>query len=171
MLSERMVEALNDQLNWELYSSYLYAAMSAYFESINLKGLANWMRVQTLEELTHAGKFFNFINERGGRVILKEIAAPPAEWSSPLAAFEDALAHERNVTQRINNMVNLAQQEKDHATQIFLQWFVTEQVEEESSINAVLGDLRLIGDSTSQLFQLDRELAQRAFTMPPAQEK
>jgi ferritin len=166
MLNDKVQDALNEQLNWELYSSYIYAAMSAYFDARNLEGFANWMHVQALEELTHAGKFFDFINERGGRVKLTAIAEPPTEWESPQAAFEEALGHERKVTGRINDLVNLALEERDHATNIFLQWFVTEQVEEEASVGGVLQQLRLIGDQSGQIFMIDRELAQRTFTMP-----
>jgi ferritin len=168
MLNERMQEALNEQLNWELYSSYLYASMSAYFQSINLKGFANWMHVQALEELTHAGKFFNFINERAGRVLLQPIGGPPTQWESPKEAFVDALGHEQIVTLRINDLVNLAMDERDHASNIFLQWFVTEQVEEEASVDEVLQQLKLAGDRPETLFLIDRELGQRAFTMPAA---
>jgi ferritin len=171
MLSQKVQDALNEQLNWELYSSYLYAAMSAYFHSVNLKGAANWMRVQAMEELTHAGKFFDFIHERGGRVLLKEVAAPPKEWASPLAAFEEALAHEQKVTARINDLVNLVLEEKDHATHIFLQWFVSEQVEEEASVGDVVGDLKLVGDHPGRLFMIDRELGQRTFHMPSARKE
>jgi ferritin len=169
MLSEKMQGALNEQLNWELYSSYIYASMSAYFHDLNLDGFANWMRVQALEELTHVGKFFDFIIERGGRVLMKAVDGPATEWASPKAAFEDALGHEQGVTGRINDLVNLALEEKDHATNIFLQWFVTEQVEEEDSVGRVLQQLKLIGDHPGGLFMVDRELAQRAFTMPAQQ--
>lgn len=171
MLSDKMQHALNEQLNWELYSSYLYASMSAYFHALNLPGFSSWMRVQALEELTHAGKFFDFLNERGGRVTMKAIEGPPSEWASPQTAFEDALGHEQKVTGRINNLVNLALEEKDHATNIFLQWFVTEQVEEEDSVGGVLQQLKLIGDHPGSLFMVDRELAQRTFTMPTPQEE
>jgi ferritin len=171
MLSDRIQAAINEQLNWELYSSYLYGSMSAYFQSINLKGFANWMRVQALEELTHAGKFFDFINDRGGRVLLQAVQGPPAEWASPQAAFEDALGHEQKVTGRINDLANLALEERDHATNIFLQWFVTEQVEEEASVGDVLNDLILSGDDPGRLFMIDRELAQRTFTMPTTQQE
>ncbi|MCK5556801.1 MAG: ferritin, partial [Candidatus Hydrogenedentes bacterium] len=128
MLSEKMRDALDEQLNWELYSAYLYVSMSAYFDSVNLPGFANWMRVQAQEELVHAMKFYDFINERGGRVTLQPVEGPPTEWSSPLDAFENAYRHEQKVTGLINDLVNLAVKERDHATNIFLQWFVTEQV-------------------------------------------
>jgi ferritin len=137
MVKKKIEAALNKQLNAELYSSYLYLSMSAYFQSINLPGFANWMRVQTQEELVHAMKFYDFINERGGRVMLQKIDSPPTKWASPLNVFESAYKHEQKVTGLINDLVNLAVGEKDHATNIFLQWFVTEQVEEEASADEV----------------------------------
>lgn len=168
MLSERMEKALNDQIMWELYSSYLYLSMSAHFLSVNLGGFANWMRVQAQEELVHAVKFYDFVNERGGRVVLQTVKAPPSEWTTPVAVFEDTLKHERQVTKRINDLVDTALKEKDHATNIFLQWFVTEQVEEEASAKQILEKLKLLGDARGGLFMMDRELAQRVFTMPAA---
>jgi len=167
MVNKKIEGALNQQLNAELYSSYLYLSMSAYFQSINLPGFANWMRVQAQEELVHAMKFYDFINERGGRVMLQQVKAPPAEWSSPLDVFENAYKHEQKVTGLINDLVNLAVGERDHATNIFLQWFVTEQVEEEASADEVVQKLKLVGDDSSGLFMLDGEMGQRVFT-PPA---
>ena len=167
MLKERIQEALNEQLNAELYSSYLYLSMSAYFETVDLPGFASWMRVQAMEELTHAMKFYKFINERGGRVLLKEIKAPPVEWDSPIAAFRQAYEHEQYVTSLINKLVDLAMEEKDHATYNFLQWFVNEQVEEEDSANSVVQKLKLVGERGGGLFMLDKELGQRVFTPPP----
>ncbi len=167
MLSEKVQEKLNDQLNAELYSSYLYLSMSAYFQSLNLSGFANWMRVQAQEELLHAVKFYDFVNERDGRVTLHAVEGPPSEWASPLAVFEHVYEHEQKVTGLINDLVNLAIGERDHATNIFLQWFVSEQVEEEASANEVVQRLKLLGDDKSGLFMLDRELAQRVFTTPP----
>ncbi len=167
MLNTKMEKALNDQLNAEMYSSYLYLSMAAYFQSINLSGFATWMRVQTQEEMVHAMKFYDFINERGGRVSLGQIQGPPTEWESPLAAFEAALEHEQKVTGLINSLMDLALEGRDHATQIFLQWFVTEQVEEEDSANEVIQKIKLMGDAQGGLFMIDRELGQRTFT-PPA---
>ena len=167
MLNDKMERALNDQLNAEIYSSYLYLSMAAYFQSINLSGFATWMRVQTQEEMVHAMKFYDFINERGGRVSLSQIQGPPTEWESPLAAFEGALEHEQKVTGLINDLMDLAIKGRDHATQIFLQWFVTEQVEEEDSANEVIQKIKLMGDAQGGLFMVDRELGQRIFT-PPA---
>jgi ferritin len=168
MLDEKMQTALNKQMTAELYSSYLYLAMSAYFQSISLPGFANWMRIQAQEELVHAMKFYDFINERGGRVILQPVEGPPTEWSSPLDVFENTYKHEQKVTGLINDLVNLAVKEGDHATNIFLQWFVTEQVEEEASADEVVQKLKLMGDAKGGLFMLDREMGQRVFTPPAA---
>jgi ferritin len=170
MLSEKMQKALNGQLNAELYSAYLYLSMSAYFESLNLAGFANWMKVQAQEETVHAMKFYAHINERAGRVKLGAVEGPALEWDSPLAAFEAAYAHEQKVTGLINDLVNIANGETDHATEIFLQWFVTEQVEEEASADAVVQQLKLVGDAPGGLFMLDRELGQRVFTPPTTAE-
>ena len=170
MIGAKIEEAFNEQINWELYSGYLYLSMSAYFLSIHLNGFANWMRVQALEEVTHAMKFFDFINERGGRVTLLAAKAPPKEWGSPLAAFEDAYEHEQFVSSRINDLVNLSLEEKDHASSNFLQWFVSEQVEEEAGVDEVSQKLRLIGGDGGGLFMLDQELGQRVFTPPAAAE-
>jgi ferritin len=170
MLSEKMQDAMNEQIKWELYSAYLYMAMSAYYASTNLMGFANWMRVQAQEETVHALKFYDFINERGGRVELRAVDAPPKDWASPLAVFQDTCDHERIVTGRIGDLVDLARSLRDHASEIFLQWFVTEQVEEESSVDEVVQELKRIQDNSGALFMLDRELGQRIFTPPPAKE-
>ena len=169
MISAKIQEAFNKQLNAELYSSYLYLSMSAHFESINLPGCANWMRCQAQEELVHAMKFHGYIIDRGGTVLLMAIEGPPTGWSSPLKAFEDAYKHEQKVTGLINAIVDFTVEEKDHASNAVLQWFVTEQVEEESSANDVVQKLKLAGDQGGGLFLVDRELAQRVFTMPAAQ--
>jgi ferritin len=166
VLSERMKDALNGQINAEMYSSYLYLSMSAYFESTGLSGFANWMRAQAQEELMHAMKFYDYVNERGGRVTLGPIEAPPSEWESTLATFEATYGHEQKVTGLINDLVNLAIEEKNHATNTFLQWFVTEQVEEEASAGEIVNKLKLMGDAPGGLFMLDRELGARVFTMP-----
>ena len=165
-----MLDELNRQVNAELYSSYLYLSMAAYFESINLKGFANWMKIQAQEEVTHAMKFFDYINERGGRVTLDTIKKPPAEWKSPLDVFENTYKHEVNVTKMINSLVDLAIREKDHATYNMLQWFVAEQVEEEASADAIRQQLKFIGKDGRGLLMLDRELSRRLF-IPPAQEE
>ena len=158
-----MLEALNKQINEELYSSYLYLSMSAWFESIGLKGFANWMSVQAREELDHAMKFYNYIIASGGKVKLESVAAPPHEWRSPLHAFEETLKHEQHITECINNLVELAEEEKDRATFNLLQWFVDEQVEEEANDEEIIARLKMIGESGNGIFMLDRELAQRKY--------
>jgi len=168
MIKAKMQNALNAQINRELYSAYLYMAMAAYFESLNLKGFANWMRVQVQEELVHVTKFFGYVVDRGGRVTLTAIDGPTAEWSSPLNVFEEAYAHEQKVTGWISDLVSLAGREEDHATHNILQWFVGEQVEEEASADDVVKKLKLMGDAPGGLFMIDRELAARVFTPPPA---
>jgi len=157
-----MQEALNRHANAEFYSSYLYLSMSAYFQSINLTGFAHWMRIQAREELAHALKFHDHVIERGGRVSLQAVEAPTAQWDSPLAAFEDAYRHEQKVTGLINQLVDEAVQTKDHATNNFLQWFVSEQVEEEASADAIVQRLKLVGGAPGGLFMIDHHLGQRA---------
>jgi ferritin len=169
MIGKKMEKALNDQINAELYSAYIYLAMAAYFESENLTGSASWMGVQTQEETAHAMKIYDFVNERGGRVTLQAIEKPPKGWKSPLEAFEAAYKHEKYITGHINKLVDLAIQEKDHATNAFLQWFVNEQVEEETSVDAVVQNLKMAAKAPGALFMIDRELGQRTFT-PPTQE-
>ena len=161
MIAEKIQDALNSQINEELYSSYLYLSMVAYFESINLPGFASWMRVQTGEEKIHAMKMYDFIIERGGRVALEAIAKPATEWKSPLAAFDAAYKHEQKITGLINDLVELAAKEKDHATGIFLQWFVTEQVEEEKNASEIVAKLQLLKDSAGSMYMLDKELSKR----------
>ena len=166
MLKDKMVESLNSQMNAELYSAYLYLSMEAYFESNDLSGFANWMRVQAQEEMTHAMKFYDYLVQRGARVTLTEIKSPPTEWDSPVATFEHVYEHEQMVTTLINQLVDLAISLSDHATNNFLQWYVAEQVEEEESSSGVLQKVKLAGDSPSGLLMLDQELAQRIFTPP-----
>lgn len=161
MLSAKMEKALNDQINAELFSSYLYLSMAAFFEDQNLPGSATWMRAQGQEEMVHAMKFFDWINERRGRVTLEAIEKPEFEWSSPLAAFEASFKHEQYITSRINDLMALAIEEKDFATRNMLNWFVDEQVEEESSVDAVVQQLKMIGDSKHGLYIIDRELGGR----------
>jgi ferritin len=170
MLNKKMEKALNGQINAELYSSYLYLAMSAYFASTGLGGFSRWMQAQAQEELIHAMKFYHFVNERGGRVFLEVIEAPTSKWKSPLAVFQATFAHEQKVTGLINSLVDLAMEEKDHATNSFLQWFVTEQVEEEASADEIVNKLRLVADAPGGLFMLDQELGSRAFPVPTASE-
>ena len=166
MLKEKMLKALNGQINAEMYSSYLYLAMESYFQSVSLTGFANWMRGQVQEELFHAMKFYDYVCERGGQVTLDAISKPESEWKSPLDAFAHILRHEQLVTGLINDLMDLAISEKDHASQNFLQWFVAEQVEEEATAGEIVDKLQLIKQDTSGLFLLDAELGKRVFTMP-----
>ncbi len=170
MLKPKIQDALNDHINAEIYSAYLYFSMAAYFDQINLTGMAHWMKIQGQEELSHATKIFDFIHERGGKVILGAIAAPPHEWKAPLDAFQQALVHEQEVSARIDALVDLAEGEKDRASRLFLEWFVTEQVEEEANVDAIVQQLTLIEGAPHALFMIDRELAQRPVTDPAAPE-
>jgi ferritin len=171
MIGKKLLEALNKQVNAELYSGYLYISMAAYLESINLKGATHWMHVQAREEFNHAMRFFTYINAAGGRVNLAPIEVPATEWKSPLAVFENAYDHERKVTAMIHNLVKLAMKEDDFSANAMLQWFVTEQVEEEEHANEVVQKLKLVGDG-SALFMVDQELGARilvpAFPEPGA---
>ena len=157
----KIAEAFNSQLNAELYSAYLYLSMSASLSSQNLPGFATWMRVQTKEELGHAMKFYDYIIEHSGRVLLKALESPPTDWAGPLAVFEHTCKHERKVTGLINELVNLAKEQGDNASEIFLQWFVSEQVEEEANVGKVLEMVKKAGNSASASQALDRELAKR----------
>jgi ferritin len=161
MLSKKVQDAMNDQIKMELESAYAYLAMAAYCEANNLPGFAHWMQVQFQEELGHAMKFFTFVNDRSGRVVLQAIVQPQVEFQSPADVFQQTLAHEQKVTAAINNLYKLAVEEGDYASQAFLQWFVTEQVEEEKSASEVLNALELVGDGGYALIMLDRELGQR----------
>ncbi len=167
MVSENMEKALNAQLNAEIYSGYLYLSMAAYFEDEDLSGFANWMRVQANEELEHGIKFYDYIIRRGASVTLTAIEGPQTEWESPLAAFEHVLEHEKMVTGLINDLVNIAIEEKDHATNNFLQWFVEEQVEEEENAMELVGKVKRAQNSVDLMYTLDSELASRVYT-PPA---
>lgn len=167
MIKTSIQKAINDQINHEAFSAYLYYSMSAYFESRGLKGFASWMKIQAMEELFHTSKFFAFLAERGGRVELGAIEGPKTEWEGPLEVFEAAYEHEVGVTNRIHKIMDLALKESDHATANFLQWFVAEQVEEEATAEEVISKLKLVGKSDGGLFFLDNELATRVYT-PPA---
>jgi ferritin len=167
MLKDKMQAALNEQINKELFSSYLYMSMVGYFEDLGLDGFSSWMRAQTQEEMVHATKLFNFICERGGRVELEAIEKPEKQWDSPLAAFEAALKHEKFISQSIDDLVEVAQQEKDNATYNMLQWFVEEQVEEEDSVGSIVDKLRLVGDNGGGMFMVDKDLTARTFVYPP----
>lgn len=161
MLGKAVQEAMNAQIKNELYSAYQYLSMAAYCESANLPGFARWMRAQSREETGHAMKFYDFILDRNGRVVLQAIDGPVVEFGSPLEVFERALEHEQKVTTMINDLYGLAVRENDYASQTFLQWFVTEQVEEEKNAGDVVETLRMVGDSKEALFLLDRELGLR----------
>ena len=167
MMNEKIEQAFNEQINAETFSAYLYWSVSAYFASIGLDGFARWMTAQAQEEMLHASKFYNTILERGGNVTLTELDAPATEWDSPLEAFEAAYAHEQYITGRIDDLMNLAIEESDHASKSLLQWFVDEQVAEEDSVLQIVDQLKLIGDDGRGLLMLDRELGQRVFTPPP----
>ncbi len=166
-IGKKMQEALNQHINAEMYSSYLYLAMSAYFESLNLDGFASWMRVQSQEEALHYNKFFDYVNERGGRVLLDAIEKPPAQWSSPLDAFRATYEHEQMVSDLIDKLVEVAIEERDRATESFLKWFVDEQVEEEATVDRMVKMLEMSGESPVAMLMLDREMAARVFTPPP----
>jgi len=168
MLSEKMQTEINSQISKEVFSAYLYMAMSMYFQANDLSGAASWMRVQTLEELVHAEKFMNFVNERGGRVLLESVEKPQANWGSPLDAFKAALEHERFISASINGLVKLAREETDYMSDNFLQWFVAEQVEEEASVSEVIRTFSIAGQGGGGLLMIDRELGARVFTPPPA---
>lgn len=165
MIDAKMEQSINDQINAELFSSYLYLSMSAHFNAQNLSGLGNWMRIQAQEELFHAMKFHDYLLSRGGRVEFYAIEKPQKEWESALAIFEAAYAHEQYITGRINDMMDLAQELKDHASRSFLQWYVDEQVEEESNADGIVQQLRLLGDSSHGLLMIDRELGARPAKM------
>lgn len=166
MIDKKMEKAINEQITKETYSAYLYFAMSAYFEEQGLKGFASWMRVQAMEEMSHMKKFYDYLLERGGRVVFDAIDAPPVKWKNTLDVFKEVLAHEKLVTASINNLVDLAIKLSDHATNTQLQWFVTEQVEEESSAEEVISALKLIDGNPTALFMLDKEAAARVFNAP-----
>ena len=159
-----MQDALNGQITAEFYSAYLYLSMSTYLESIDLPGYANWMRIQYQEEQSHAEKILDYVMERDGRALIHSFDAPPTEWKSPTQVFEAAYEHEQHVTSLINALVDTALSERDHASHIFLQWFVNEQVEEEATVKTIVQQLKLLGESKSGLFQLDRELGSRSFS-------
>lgn len=166
MLSESITNALNSQINAEIYSSYFYFAMSAYTESISLKGAANWLYVQAQEEMTHAIHMYQYVLDRGAAPSLPAIQAPDAEFSDLGDVFNKVLAHEQMVTERINNIATLAMQENDHATYQFIMWYVNEQVEEESNVSELLSKLKMIDNNRGLILNLDQELAARVFANP-----
>lgn len=163
MISNKMQSAIEEQINAEIWSGYLYLSMSAYFERMNLRGFANWMKIQWQEEVTHAIKFFDYVHSRGGQVNLKPIGAVQVDWKNAIDVFEATLEHEKHVTALINNLANIAVEEKDHATNSMLQWFIAEQIEEEDNAEQILVQLKMIGDNGYGMLMLDRELATRVF--------
>jgi ferritin len=161
MLKKSVADALNKQVNAELYSAYLYLSMSAYCETIPLKGFAKWLRVQAQEEQTHAMKFYDYIIEAGGTIKLTAVDAPKTTWKSPQEVFEEVYAHEQKVTGMINGLMDLAIKEKDYATQTMLAWFVKEQVEEEANASEILAQIKMLGSVVGHLFYLDHQLSKR----------
>lgn len=166
MINEKVAKVLIEQVNKELYSAYLYLSMSAYFSDIGLLGFANWMRVQTQEETAHAMLIYDFLINRGEKVILTAIDAPPNKWANPLQVMEEVLKHEIYVTSLINNIVAVAEEQKDRATMSYFNWFVDEQVEEEANAQDIISKLKLIGDDKSALYLLDKDLSVRVFNPP-----
>jgi ferritin len=162
MLSEKLLKALNGQINAEFGSAYQYLAMAAYFDSVNLGGSARWMRRQSREEVSHAMKIFDFIHDRDGRVSLRAVAQPEGQFPSPLGVWETVLKQEQHVTGLIYALYRLASDEKDYATQTMLQWFIAEQVEEEKTAKSILEQVRMIGPSSSAIYFLDRHLGKEA---------
>jgi ferritin len=162
MLSKALHDAINSQIQAEFSSGYLYLSMAAYFDSINLSGMASWMRAQYREEVSHGMRLYEYLNSRGARVVLKEIEAPKSSFKSPREAFEITLAHEGKVTGMINKLYEMALKEKDYPTQVELQWFIKEQVEEEKMVSGIVEQLKMIGDQGTPLLMLDRALAARA---------
>ncbi len=167
-MNKKLLETLNHQITAEMYSAYLYLAMSADMANKGYQGLAAWFSAQAQEEMVHAMKFYHFIQERGEAVVLGAIDAPPTTWKDPKAAFEGALEHEKYVTSLINNLYKMAQKAGDYATEIMLHWFISEQVEEEATANEILDKIRLLNNAPNGMYLLDRELGVRAplFTMP-----
>jgi ferritin len=165
MITKKMEKALNAQINKEFYSAYLYLAMSAYCNKINMPGSEHWFRIQYDEEVIHMTKLFDYVMQHGGEARLLKIDEPPMDFVSVLGAFEASQKHERFVTESINELLNVAVEEKDHATQVFLQWFITEQVEEEANVKEIVDRLRMIGNNGAALMMIDDKLSLR---MPPA---
>lgn len=168
MLSNKLQSELNKQMNNEFYSEFEYLSMAAYFHSMNLDGIANYFHVQAQEEHFHAMKIFHYILDKGGKVELQQIAQPDVTFKSPVEVFEKALSHEKKVTKSINDLMDVAIKENDHAVNSFLKWYVDEQVEEEASASKALGKMELIGGKGEGLLMLDQEFASRTFTPPPA---
>ncbi len=168
MIKKEVLDALNEQINAESYSAYMYLSMAAYFENLGLSGFANWMKVQYQEEAAHALKFFNYVVGRGGKVVLKAIEQVPVDFNGIVDVYEKTLVHENHVTDLINNLMNIAVGASDHASQSFFKWFVDEQVEEEANVEKILATLKLINGQGNGIFMMDRELGQRVFVDPNA---
>lgn len=166
MISEKMVTALNTQINKEMYSAYLYMAMSAHSSNSGLSGFANWFMIQYQEEMLHAMKLYNYLTDQGAKVELQAIEKPATEFGTALDMFNATLAHEQFITKSINELVDLAIEEHDHATHIFLQWYVTEQIEEEGNDNEIIDKLKLAGEDGNGLFMIDKDLSTRIFNSP-----
>jgi ferritin len=161
MLKKKIEKAMNDQLSKEMFSSYLYLSMASWFEANGYDGMASWMKIQSQEEYEHAMKFYNYINERGGRVTLGAMEAPKSEWKSPIEIFEEAYKHECYITKEIHKLVDLVSADKDYPSISFLNWFVDEQVEEESAASKIIDDLKMVGDRGVSLYMLDKSLGKR----------
>jgi ferritin len=168
MIKKEVLDAINEQINAESYSAFMYLSMAAYLENMGLPGFANWMKVQYQEEAAHALKFFNYLTERNGRVVLKAVAQVPVDFDGIVDVFEKTLSHENHVTELINNLMNVAISASDHASQSFLKWFIDEQVEEEANVEKILATLKLINGQGNGIFMMDRELGQRVFVDPNA---
>lgn len=166
MVSKKLSKELNKQLNFEIYSAYVYVSMSSWLKSKDLDGFSNWMSVQVREEMDHAAKFYEFLHDSEMDVEFDAVPKPKAEWKDVVDVFENTLSHEREVTSRISNLIDLALKEKAHATNAALQWFISEQVEEESTVLGILKKVKKIKDFPNMLFMLDRELGQRVYTPP-----
>jgi len=166
MIKKEVLDAMNEQINAETYSAYMYLSMAAYFENMGLSGFAHWMKVQFQEESAHSIKFFNYVTGRGGRVLLQTIEQVPVDFDGIVDVYEKTLVHENHVSALINNLMNISIAASDHATQSFLKWFVDEQVEEEANVEKILATLKLINGQGNGIFMMDRELGQRVFVDP-----
>ena len=170
MLKESIQNALNDQIQAEFHSAYLYLSMAAWCEAKNFDGFGHWMRMQAQEEMFHAMKVYDYVHMTGGQVVLQAVQQPDVDWADSLALFKASFDHEQYMTGRINDLLSLAMEERDHATANMLQWFISEQVEEEATVDAIYGKLEMMGDNMHAIYMLDRELAARATPTPPAAE-
>ncbi|MGM0441791.1 MAG: ferritin [Elusimicrobiota bacterium] len=169
-ISKKLEKAINRQINRELWSAYLYMSMASYLDSVGLEGFARWMKAQTKEEMTHAEKLYNHLTERDGRAVMDDLEAPPSGWESVMDVFEYTYKHEQKVTSLINDLMELAIEERDHAAQNMLNWFVEEQVEEEDSVKKIIDKLNLVDQTTGGIYMLDKEMGQRVFTPPQTEE-